>query len=77
MAPKESTSTAGNDQNDMLKKAFKCVNGTLDFEKLAGDMGVANGEAMYGLITFSISSRANLFSGESGSRGSSKRTMTL
>lgn len=47
MPPQESTSTAGNDHLDMLKKAFKCVNGTLDFEKFAQEMGVANGEAMY------------------------------
>ena len=30
----------------MLKEAFKCVKGTLDFDKLAVAMGVPNGEAM-------------------------------
>lgn len=30
----------------MLKEAFKCVNGTLNFDKLAARMGVPNGEAM-------------------------------
>jgi len=30
----------------MLKEAFKCVNGNLDFDKLATRMDVPNGEAM-------------------------------
>ncbi|KAK5091972.1 hypothetical protein LTR70_006143 [Exophiala xenobiotica] len=48
MAPpkKESSSASTEDKSLMLKEAFKCVNGNLDFDKLAGRMGVPNGEAM-------------------------------
>lgn len=48
MAPtnKDSSSTNTDDKSRMLKEAFKCVNGTLDFDKLAVTMGVPNGEAM-------------------------------
>lgn len=47
MAPtKEAQTTEADDKTQMLKEALKCVNGNLDFEKLAAKMGVANGEAM-------------------------------
>jgi len=50
MAPatKEIGSTSGNNDEklQMLKEAIKCIDGTVDFEKLATAMGVANGEAM-------------------------------
>lgn len=49
MAPikeKETQAVDADDKTMMLKEALKCVNGTLDFEKLAGKLGVANGEAM-------------------------------
>lgn len=47
MAPtKDSQSADVDDKTLMLKEALKCVNGNLDFEKLAIKMGVANGEAM-------------------------------
>ena len=35
-----------NNKIKMLKEALKCVDGTLDFDKLAEKMEVANGEAM-------------------------------
>ena len=50
MAPaqKETSSTDVNTEEklQMLKEAIKCTNGTVDFNKLATAMGVANGEAM-------------------------------
>ena len=48
MAPgaKEDSTAGGDDKMKMLKTAIKCFNGTCDFEKLAEQMGVANGEAM-------------------------------
>lgn len=48
MAPtaKDTTSNDVEDKSRMLKEALKCVTGTLDFDKLAVKMGVANGEAM-------------------------------
>lgn len=36
------------DKTLMLKEALKCVNGNLDFDKLAEKLGVANAAAMYG-----------------------------
>ena len=48
MPPKQSNNSAeaDNDKMKMLKEALKCVNGNLDFEKLAEVMSVANAEAM-------------------------------
>lgn len=47
MAPKKETvPTAIDDKSAMLKEAFRCISGTLDFEMLAAKMNVANGEAM-------------------------------
>lgn len=49
MAPttnKENHAGEVDDKTLMLKEALKCVKGTLDFEKLANQLNVANGEAM-------------------------------
>ncbi|KAK5073695.1 hypothetical protein LTR64_007169 [Lithohypha guttulata] len=45
MTPSKKTMTS-DPQIDILKKAIKCVHGTIDFDELAESMGVANGEAM-------------------------------
>lgn len=50
MAPtKDTQATEAVDMDEktlMLKEALKCVNGNLDFEKLAERLGVANAAAM-------------------------------
>lgn len=50
MAPtKDTQATEAMDVDDktlMLKEALKCVNGNLDFDKLAEKLGVANAAAM-------------------------------
>lgn len=47
MAPSKDVQTGEpDDRMQMLKEALKCVNGTLDFDKLATKMNVANAEAM-------------------------------
>jgi hypothetical protein len=47
MAPtKDAQIGETDDKTQMLKEALKCINGTIDFDKLATKLDVANGEAM-------------------------------